>query len=66
MARGRSPRGPRQPRATPDGKRIKKKGIIKKIMQQDVLYLLVVNLPTEEELQQSVARLEHIIDEAQR
>lgn len=35
-------------------------------MQQDVLYLLVVNLPTEEELQQSVARLEHIIDEAQR
>ncbi len=66
MARGRSPRGPRQARVTPDGKRIRRKGIIKKIMQQDVLYLLVVNLPTDQELQQSVARLEHIIDEAQR
>ncbi|KAK7735760.1 hypothetical protein SLS63_003718 [Diaporthe eres] len=46
MARGRAPRGPRQPRR-PKGQR--KKGIIKKILQQDVLYLLIVNLPTEQE-----------------
>ncbi|KAJ5151129.1 uncharacterized protein N7482_010381 [Penicillium canariense] len=59
IARGRSPRGPR---------RVKRKGgrktIIKKIMQQDVLYLLIVNLPTPEEVQQSVTRLENVMAQA--
>lgn len=53
VARGHAPRGPR---------RVKRKGprktIMKKIMQQDVLYLLIVNLPSQEEVQQSVAQLE--------
>lgn len=35
--------------------------IIKKVMQQDVLYLLIVNLPTEQEVQQSVAELEKLM-----
>lgn len=54
VARGRSPRGPRRIRG-------ERQGIIKKILQQDVLYLLVVNLPSQEEVQESVARLEHIM-----
>lgn len=58
MARGRAPRGPRQARR-PKGQR--KKGIIKKILQQDVLYLLIVNLPTEQEVQESVANLERVM-----
>lgn len=58
MARGRAPRGPRQARR-PKGQR--KKGIIKKILQQDVLYLLIVNLPTEQEMQESVANLERVM-----
>ncbi|CAK7233581.1 hypothetical protein SEUCBS140593_008650 [Sporothrix eucalyptigena] len=33
---------------------------LKKIMQQDVLYLLIVNLPTEEEVRASVAQLERM------
>ncbi|KAK7738344.1 hypothetical protein SLS53_006155 [Cytospora paraplurivora] len=60
MARGKAPRGPRQTRLKPNGKR-KKNGIIKKILQQDVLYLLIVNLPTEEEVQESVANLERVM-----
>ncbi|KAE8332858.1 hypothetical protein BDV39DRAFT_199859 [Aspergillus sergii] len=32
--------------------RKKKPGLAKKVLQQDVLYLLIVNMPTEEELQQ--------------
>lgn len=38
--------------------------IIKKVLQQDVLYLLVVNLPSPEEVEESVAKLESIMDEA--
>ncbi|ROW11876.1 hypothetical protein VPNG_05023 [Cytospora leucostoma] len=60
MARGKAPRGPRQTRLKPNGKR-RKSGIIKKILQQDVLYLLIVNLPTEEEVQESVANLERVM-----
>ncbi|KAJ5226162.1 hypothetical protein N7468_007387 [Penicillium chermesinum] len=33
---------------------------IKKIFQQDVLYLMVVNLPTDEEIKASVAQLEQV------
>lgn len=57
MTRGKSPRGPRRVRR-PKGQR---KGIIKKILQQDVLYLLIVNLPTEQEVQDSVADLERVM-----
>lgn len=56
MARGKAPRGPRVPR----GQRRRKGGIIKKILQKDVLYLIIVNLPTEAEYQQSVADLERM------
>ncbi|KNG80942.1 hypothetical protein ANOM_011026 [Aspergillus nomiae NRRL 13137] len=41
----------------------KKPGLAKKVLQQDVLYLLIVNLPTEEELQQSIAQLEHLMQQ---
>ncbi|KAF9894969.1 hypothetical protein FE257_004593 [Aspergillus nanangensis] len=39
----------------------KKPGLIKKVLQQDVLYLLVVNMPSEEELKQSVDQLERLM-----
>ena len=55
MMRGKSPKGPRRAKLS---KGQRKKGIIKKILQQDVLYLLIVNLPTEQEIQESVANLE--------
>jgi hypothetical protein len=59
VARGRAPRGPR---------RVKRKGprktIIKKIMQQDVLYLLIANLSSQDEVQQSVAQLEQVMAQA--
>jgi hypothetical protein len=38
--------------------------MLKKITTQDVLYLMVVNLPTQEELQESVAELENIMHKA--
>lgn len=58
MARGKSPRGPRRGRLP---KAQRKKGVIKKLLQQDVLYLLIVNLPTEQEVQESVANLERVM-----
>ncbi|KAK7753819.1 hypothetical protein SLS62_004185 [Diatrype stigma] len=54
VLKGKEPRGPRRARL-PKGQR---KGIIKRIMQKDVLYLLIVNLPTQEEVQHSRAQLE--------
>ncbi|PIG81841.1 hypothetical protein AARAC_003683 [Aspergillus arachidicola] len=44
--------------------RKKKPSLAKKVLQQDVLYLLIVNMPTEEELQQSIAQLEHLMQQA--
>jgi hypothetical protein len=38
--------------------------MIKKLMQKDVLYLMVVNLPSQEETRESVAQLEHMIEQA--
>ncbi|KKK15707.1 hypothetical protein AOCH_007061 [Aspergillus ochraceoroseus] len=38
--------------------------IIKRIVQQDVLYLLIVNLPSEEEVQESISQLEHMMNPA--
>lgn len=35
-----------------------------KVMQKDALYILVVNLPSQEEVQESVRQLEHIMSEA--
>lgn len=58
MARGRSPRGPRRGRG-PRGQR--KPGIIKKLLQKDVMYLIIVNLPTKDEVEQSVADLERVV-----
>lgn len=57
MARGKAPRGPRPARPA----RGQRKGVIRKALKQDVLYLLIVNLPTEEEVQQSVADLERMM-----
>ena len=48
VARGRTPRGPRRIRGRRKGQR---KTIIKKIMQQDVLYLLIANLSSQNEVQ---------------
>lgn len=55
--RGRAPRETRRGR----GQRDQRKSVIKKVMQQDVLYLLIVNLPTEREVQESVADLESLM-----
>lgn len=60
VARGRSPRGPRRQRVP----RSQRQGTIKKIFQQDVLYLLIVNLPTGSEVQASVAQLEQVVEQA--
>lgn len=54
MARGKAPRGPRRSKG-------QRKGGVRKLLTQDVLYLLVVNLPTEEEVQRSVADLEKMV-----
>lgn len=35
--------------------------IIRKIMHQDVLYLLIVNLPMQEEVERSVAQLKEAV-----
>lgn len=61
VARGRAPRGPRMNRRN----RPRRQGIIKKVMQQDVLYLLIVNLPSKKEVQESVTRLETLVEEQQ-
>ncbi|KAJ5485469.1 hypothetical protein N7539_005457 [Penicillium diatomitis] len=58
VARGRAPRGPRKVKS-----RGSRKTIFKKILIRDVLYLTIVNVPTEEELQQSAAQLDHILRE---
>lgn len=39
--------------------------IIKKVLQEDVLYLVVVNLPSQEEVEESVAKLESIAKEVE-
>lgn len=39
------------------------KRAIKKVIQQDVLYLLIVNLPSQEELQESVTQLENLMNQ---
>ncbi|KAF3764293.1 hypothetical protein M406DRAFT_356508 [Cryphonectria parasitica EP155] len=62
VARGRAPRGPRRRRGDRRQKG-QRKGIIRKIMQQDVLYLLIVNLPSDVEVQQSVADLERMMSQ---
>lgn len=59
MGRGKAPRGSRTIK-----RRGQRKTIIKKIMKQDVLYLLIVNLPSQEEVQQSVSRLENVMWQA--
>ncbi|OGE54742.1 hypothetical protein PENARI_c005G03429 [Penicillium arizonense] len=38
--------------------------MIKKLMQKDVLCLMVVNLPSQEETRESVAQLEHMMEQA--
>jgi hypothetical protein len=45
--------------------RPRRQGVIKKVMQQDVLYLLIVNLPSEKEVQESVTCLETLVEEQQ-
>lgn len=61
MARGRAPDGPRRVRGKRKGPR---KAIIKKIMQQDVLYLLIAKLPSQDEVQQAAAQLERVMARA--
>lgn len=56
VARGRAPRGPRRVR-----RKGQRKTILKKILHKDVLYLLIVNLPSQEEVQQSVTQLEQVM-----
>lgn len=54
--RGKAPMGPRRARRQKG-----RKGIVRKILQQDVLYLLIVNLPSDQEVKQSVADLERMM-----
>jgi hypothetical protein len=42
------------------------RGIRGKLMQQDVLYLIIVNLPTQEEMKQNVTALERAMEEGRR
>lgn len=55
--RGSAPREARRGR----GQQGQRKSIVKKVMQQDVLYLLIVNLPTEQDVQESVVELERML-----
>ncbi|KAH7140391.1 hypothetical protein B0J13DRAFT_63646 [Dactylonectria estremocensis] len=54
VANGRAPRSPRRGL----GSKGQRKGPIRKMLQPNVLYLIVVNLPSEAEVQQSVNQLE--------
>ncbi|KAJ5099712.1 hypothetical protein N7532_006713 [Penicillium argentinense] len=56
VARGRSPRGPRKTR-----NKKQRKGMIKRLLQEDILYFFVVSLPSQEEVQESVYQLEHLM-----
>lgn len=38
-------------------------GSMKKVLQQNVQYLIIVNMPTEEQLQQSATKMEYIMKE---
>jgi hypothetical protein len=58
--RGQSPIQPRRPYVP----RSSRRDMIRKTLQQDVLYLLVVNLPSQEETQDSVAQLERVMQQA--
>ncbi|KAJ5573484.1 uncharacterized protein N7459_007911 [Penicillium hispanicum] len=48
-----------------DHKRQKKPGLARKALQQDVLYLMIVNMPSQDEMQQSVAQLERFMQSQQ-
>jgi len=61
VARGHAPLYSIVPARDAKGRR--PPGIIKKALQQDVLYLIIVNLPSESEVQESVAQLERVIAE---
>lgn len=63
VSRGKSPRGPRRQQEMTPGYAPKGIG---RIMQKDVLYLTIVNLPTDEELALAVKTLNGMQDEAPR
>lgn len=46
----------------PDGLGV---SVIKKVLQEDVLYLLVVNLPTQEEVKESVEQIENLFEQSE-
>ncbi len=58
IAKGKPPKGPWKEKP-------KQKGVVKRIMQGDVLYLAIVNLPTPEEAEESLASLERAVAERQ-
>ncbi|KAF7557014.1 hypothetical protein G7Z17_g1029 [Cylindrodendrum hubeiense] len=58
-AQGRAPLPPRR-RMQPRGQR---KGPIRKLLQPNVLYFIIVNLPSQAEVQQSVQQLEQTMDQ---
>jgi hypothetical protein len=69
MAYGRAPRGPRRvPKALQDARNPDRDAhsLIGKVFKQNVLYLIVVNLPTNEEMQQGIAMLEQVVSEGRR
>jgi hypothetical protein len=43
----------------------RKSGLLGKRLQQDVLYLIIVNLPTEEEMKESLEGLERAVEQAE-
>lgn len=51
-ARGRAPRLPKDEREP--------RGLVRRVMHQDVLYLLIVNMPSDEEIAAARARLDKI------
>ncbi|KAE8360369.1 hypothetical protein BDV27DRAFT_167873 [Aspergillus caelatus] len=64
IARGEPPSEPIKEKRQRYHRKKKKPGFAKKVLQQDVLYLLIVNMPTEEELKQSIAQLEHLMEQS--
>lgn len=45
--------------------RRRKSGLLGKTLQQDVLYLIIVNLPTEEEMKESLEGLDRVVEQAE-
>jgi hypothetical protein len=67
IARGRLPKGQRRmPKSLARAQDRDAQTFLGKVFRQNVLYLIIVNLPTKQEMDEGVARLEQVVSQASR